>query len=271
MKNKKVTTEIFQRELETRGSFPSLFDCSDGLRYFVKHSQQNRNFSHLINEFIAVQLARVVSVPVPDFALIEIKQDILPADYIFSSGKPSGLGFGSQFLSGNIITVPDIDTIIAISKSKKNQITEDLIKICAFDIWLRNTDRSPNNPNLLFQENRSIIRLYAIDHSSIFSELNYLDLSKEIDETPAIGENLVDKELFSDIYFKYGLFFDRIKDDICKKIGNIKEEQIQEILDNIPQEWNLKQQEKESIFNFINKRKTEAENQFNFLLKEIGL
>ena len=29
--------------------------------------------------------------------------------------------------------------------------------------------------------------------------------------------------------------------------------------------------QKEAIFNFINKRKTEIEYQFNFLLKEIGL
>ncbi|MBW7841191.1 MAG: hypothetical protein LC124_04470 [Ignavibacteriales bacterium] len=268
---KTVTTEIFQKEFGTRGSYPSLFDCSDNLRYIVKHSQLKRNYNHLINELIAVQLAKAISIPVPDFRLVQINQNILPNDYIFSAGKPSGLGFGSQFLVGNIITVPDIDTIIAISKSKKNEITEDLIKICAFDIWLRNSDRSPNNPNLLFQEKRGIIRLYAIDHSSIFSELNYLDLFREIDQIPTIGENLVDEELFSYIYFNYGLFFEKVKTDICKKIENVKEEEIQEILDNIPKEWNLKQQEIESIFNFINKRKTEVENHFNYLLKEIGL
>ncbi len=271
MEIKTVTTEIFQKEFETRGSFPSLFDCSDGLRYVVKHSQQNRNYKHLINELITAQLAHEVSIPVPAFALVEIKQNILPDDYIFLSGKPSGLGFGSQFLPGNLITVTNIDMIIAFLKSKSNEIIEDLIKICAFDIWLRNTDRSSNNPNLLLQETRNIIRLYAIDHSSIFSELNYLDLSREIDEIPAIGENLVEKELFSNIYFKYGLFFDKIKNDICNKIENVSEEHIQEIIAKIPLEWNLKFQEKESIFNFINRRKTKVKYQFNILLKEIGL
>lgn len=73
MEIKRVTTEIFQKEYPTGGSHPSLFDCSDGFRYVVKHSQQRQNYKHLINELIAAQLAKVVSVPIPDFALIEIK------------------------------------------------------------------------------------------------------------------------------------------------------------------------------------------------------
>lgn len=113
--------------------------------------------------------------------------------------------------------------------------------------------------------------MFAIDHSSIFSGLNYLNLSREIDEPPTIGENLIDKELFSNIYFKYGLFFDKVKQDICEKISNITDKQIQEILDNIPEEWNLGGNEKQAIFDFIFKRKTKVEEHFNFLLKEIGL
>lgn len=271
MEVKKATTEIFQKEFPTGGSHPSLFDCSDGFRYVVKHSQQKQNYKHLINELIAAQLAKVVSVPIPDFALIEIKNTIIPSDYLFSVGKPSGLGFGSQFLSGSVKTVTSIETIVIFSKSKRNEIIENLVKICAFDIWLRNIDRTPIHPNLLMQETRNIVRLFAIDHSSIFSELNYFSLSREINESPAIGENLIDKELFSNIYFKYGLFFDKIKQDICGKISSITDKQIQEILDNIPVEWNLSVNEKEEIFNFIYKRKTKVEEQFNLLLKEIGL
>lgn len=181
------------------------------------------------------------------------------------------MGFGSQFLSGPVKTVTSIETIVIFSKSKRNEIIESLVKICAFDIWLRNIDRTPIHPNLLMQETGNIIRLFAIDHSSIFSELSYLSLSREINEPPAFGENLIDKELFSNIYFKYGLFFDKIKHDICEKISRITDKQIQEILDNIPDEWNLSVNEKESIFDFVYKRKTKVEEQFNFLLKEIGL
>lgn len=271
MELKKVNTEIFYREFETYGSFPSLFHCSDGFNYIVKHSQQNRNYKHMINELIAVQLAKIVSIPVPDFALVEIKKEVIPSDVKFLAGLPSGLGFGSKFLPGNISIVSDINSIISFTKSKKNYISEDLIRILAFDIWLRNIDRSPNNPNLIFQESGNIIRLYAIDHSSIFSELNYIDLGKEVNEPPSIGETLVDKELCLNIYFNYGIFFNEIKHSICKCIEEVDSNKIRDILDNIPVEWKLSSEEKESIFNFINERKTKVENHFDFLLKQIGI
>lgn len=58
---------------------------------------------------------------------------------------------------------------------------------------------------------------------------------------------------------------------ICEKISNITDKQTQEILDNIPEEWNLSGNEKQAIFDFIFKRKIKVEEHFNFLLKEIGL
>ncbi|KAF0152213.1 MAG: hypothetical protein FD143_1310 [Ignavibacteria bacterium] len=268
---KRVKTEIFQQEYETRGSYPSLFDCSDGNRYVVKHSQQERNYRHLINEFVASQLSQLVNISTPEPAFIEIKQNILPNDYKYSSGKPSGLGFGSQFLFGTVKSVTNVEFIINLTKHKNDEIVEDLIKICAFDIWLRNADRVINNPNLLVQEVGKRIRLFAIDHSSIFSELNYLVIEKEIDELPSVGENLIDGELFSHLYYRYGLFFGKVKKEICRAILNVSEMDIENIIDNIPIEWKISIEEKKAISNFINKRKSTVESQFEFLLNEIGL
>ncbi|MDP2302529.1 MAG: hypothetical protein Q8N03_08905 [Ignavibacteria bacterium] len=268
---RKVKTEIFQKEFETRGSYPSLFDCSDENRYIVKHAQQGRNNKHLINELIAAQLAQTLNIPIPEFSLIEINESILPVDYLFACGKPSGLGYGSQYLPGTLRAITNIDTIINITKFKNFEVVEDLIKICAFDIWLRNADRVINNPNLLLQESGKRIRLFAIDHSSIFSELNYNDLERELSEIPAIGENLVDAVLFQKLYFKYGLFFDKVKQDICTAISALTDKSIYRIVDNIPLEWRINSEEKDAIFNFINTRKYLVKKQFDILLKEIGL
>jgi hypothetical protein len=268
---KRVKTEIFQQEFETRGSYPSLFDCSDGNRYVVKHSQLERNYRHLINEFVASQLAQLVNIPTPEPALVQIKQSILPYDYKFSSGRPSGLGFGSRFLSGTVKAVTNVEFIISLTKHKNDEIVEDFIKICAFDIWLRNADRVINNPNLLVKEVGKRIRLFAIDHSSIFSELNYLAIEKEIDELPSVGENLIDGELFSHLYYRYGLFFGKVKRDICDTITNISANDVENIIDSIPSEWKISIKEKKAISNFINKRKSIVESQFDFLLNEIGL
>jgi len=40
---------------------------------------------------------------------------------------------------------------------------------------------------------------------------------------------------------------------------------------NVPNEWNLKDNYKEEIFNFINKRKNIVEKHFDKLLNEIGI
>ena len=268
---KRVKTEIFQQEFETRGSHPSLFDCSDGNRYVVKNSQQERNYRHLINEFIASQLSQLANISTPEPAFVDIIQSILPDEYKFSSGRPSGLGFGSQFLAGTVKAITNVDFIISLTKHKNDEIVEDFIKICAFDIWLRNADRIINNPNLLVQEVGKRIRLFAIDHSSIFSELNYLAIEKEIDEFPSVGENLIDGELFSRLYYRYGLFFGKIKREICNAITNIPVNDIENIIGSIPNEWKISIEEKKAISNFINKRKSTVESQFDFLLNEIGL
>lgn len=266
-----LNTQIFIKEYETRGSHPSLFYCSDGNQYIVKHSQQGRNYKHLINEFVAVQIAQLINIPVPDFALVSIDSSILPPDYIFERGKPSGLGFGSKFVSNPVKNVVFIDSIIKLVNLKHNKIVEDLISICAFDIFLRNNDRSVNNPNLLIKESGSKFGLIAIDHSSIFCELNYNLLASEINEIPPIGDTLIDRELFNALYFKYGLFFGPIKSTICENISKISDVSINKIINSIPQEWFISDLDKASIFNFIQIRKLKVEEHYNLLLKEIGL
>lgn len=266
-----LKTQIFIKEYETRGSHPSLFDCSDGNQYIVKHSQQGRNYKHLINELIGVQIAQLVKIPVPDFALVSIDSSILPTDYIFELGKPSGLGFGSKFVSNPVKNVVYIDSIIKLAKSKHNKIVEDLISICAFDILLRNNDRSINNPNLLMEERGSNFGLIAIDHSSIFCELNYNFLQSEVNEIPPVGDTLVDSELFKILSFEYGLFFDQVKSTVCENISKISDKSINKIINSIPKEWFISDSEKASIFNFIQIRKSKVVEHYNLLLKEIGL
>ena len=267
----RINTQIFIKEYETRGSHPSLFECSDGNQYVVKHSQQGRNYKHLINEFIAVQIAQLVNAPVPDFAIVDIDSSIFPKDFIFEQGLPSGLGFGSKFVSKPVKNIVYIDTIIKMVKAKQKKIVEDLISICALDIFLRNNDRSVNNPNLLIEESGAYFGLIAIDHSSIFCELNYNSLHSEINEIPPVGDTLVDKELFNVLSFEYGLFFNQVKTTVCKSIADISDLKIIEIVNSIPKEWKISAAEKESIINFIQHRKKIVENHYNLLLEEIGL
>lgn len=271
-----VKTELFIKEYSTSGSYPSLFECSDGKRYVVKHSQQNRNYLHLINEFIAYSLAKIAFIPTPDFSLIEIIPGTIPNDYNFERGKPIGIGFGSRFLSGMVSSISSIDFIILLIKSQKSKKTvtkliEDLIKICAFDICLRNEDRSHNNPNLLVNETNKKIGLFAIDHSCIFGGLDYIHLSQEEIEIPPMGATLVDKELFLECKERIGISLQFFIDESCEMIARISDNKVEKIVDSVPEAWMLEEAEKIKIVNFIKKRKNLLLNHFNELVYQLGV
>lgn len=270
-----IKTEQFVKEFDTSGSYPSLFECNDGERYVVKHSQQGNNYNHIINEYIAANLAQKAKIPIPDFSLIEINDNILPRDYEFARGKPNGIGFGSRFLSGTVKNINDISFMSKLIKNQKKndafRIIEEFISICAFDIWLRNNDRSPNNPNLLVNENRGRIGLIAIDHSCIFAALDYSELRFEIFETPPEGDSLIEKEFLGFLSYYFGLFFKDIIQKICDFISSISDNEIEKIVYSVPEVWLLTENEKKEIINFINTRKSIIANQFSYLLKQIGL
>jgi hypothetical protein len=266
---KTVTTEIFHKEFETNGSNPALFDCSDGYSYIVKHHQQSNRFHHLINELIAVQLANLVGVNVPDFALVNIIPDVFNADQKFIRGKPDGLGFGSkQLVHVDAFTNPF--AIFDLMKKDIN-IVEDLIRICALDIWLRNADRNFNNTNLLVQQVGNTLKMFAIDHASIFAELSHNNIHLEKDELPPVEESLFDENLFKQLYQEFGLPFEEIKSHICNKISLVNDQDIIQILNSIPTQWNLSQSDKDSIFDFISARKLLILSQFDELLNSIGI
>ncbi|MBE2280595.1 MAG: hypothetical protein IAE91_09400 [Ignavibacteriaceae bacterium] len=96
----RVSTDIFIKEYETRGSNPSQFNCSDKNDYVVKHARSG-SYRPLINELIAVLLLNQLEIITPDFALVEINDEIFSPDYSFIRGKPNGLGFGSKFISNS--------------------------------------------------------------------------------------------------------------------------------------------------------------------------
>lgn len=265
-----MRTEIFREEILTRGSFPSVYNCDDGNEYFVKHSQQNRNYSHLINEVIAGQLAIYIDIPIPSFAIVEIDETLPSTEIFFNRGRPRGLGFGSQKLPGfnkYIQTSGDLLSSFALDKIK---FSNSIIEICAFDIWIANGDRTSNNTNLILNENKNTTALFVIDHGAAFEGLSYLSLENEMREPPSIGGNLIENELYNLISDINGLFFKQKISDICNKIAGTSDFVIKEIIDSVPNEWHLLSEEKMEIYNFLSVRKKMVKKFFFDLLEEIG-
>lgn len=263
-------TERFIEELKTRGSFPSKIECNDGNIYVVKHSQLGLNFKQLINEYIAANLAKMIGLSIPDFALIKINPEIFSDNNKFERGKPKGLGFGSKFLNGTIKEFLSSTRYKELKKIANKPLEKDFTAICIFDLWLRNSDRSINNCNLIIQETSKNINLVAIDHVSIFAELNYRNLGNEKNELPPIGETLIYHDFFSEMYYDNGIFFNKIKDELIQTVYDLPEDSISEIVESVPEEWHLLKEQKDKIIDFIVHRKKILESQINSVLINAG-
>jgi hypothetical protein len=126
--------------------------------YVVKFRGAGQGVKALIAELLAVELAGVLRLPVPQRALIDL-------DRGFGQSEPDpeiqdilrgsvGTNFGLAYLPGALAFDPAADRAI---------ITPDLAAdIVWFDALITNVDRTPRNTNMLLQHDR----LFLIDHGA---------------------------------------------------------------------------------------------------------
>jgi HipA-like kinase len=99
---KVVAVEFIRR---MRGaSQPFLMRCDDGRLYVVKFRNNPQHVRVLANEMLAARLARLIGLPVPDRALVEVPKQLIEGDGLlrFETGGRSerceaGVHFGSRF------------------------------------------------------------------------------------------------------------------------------------------------------------------------------
>ena len=121
--------------------------------------------------------------------------------------------------------------------------------IVLFDIWVYNTDRSPRNPNVLVEEiGKNSFRLVAIDHAVIFEDKEYSSMGRSVNNLPpTIEESLIRHPLYRNLYDSLGLFFSEEADRVLGRIEHVTESELRDILEIFPDEWEVKDTEKESI------------------------
>lgn len=265
-----VKTSIFWREVPTAGSYPSLYECSDGNSYFIKHSNFGKRRRQVINEFIGAMLADIIELNIPRYAIVEIDDQVLNGSEIFSGGRPSGIGFASRKLTGNNNILYNIDKLLYNNKKTTDiSISQTFLKIILFDIWTKNMDRTIGNPNVLIEELDGHLRLVAIDHAEIFAGLRHSELYLEMNETSALEETLIPHDLFKVVQDNLGVFFDTEVNDILSKINETKDSHTRRIFDLMSaEELKLDEMEKESINEFLFLRARSLKEQFYSLIEE---
>ena len=150
-------TAVLDRN-ETGVTRPFICRCSDGFNYFVKG--RDAGIEAMCNELIAGQIARDLDLPIPEFRIVEIPEELIAGslrDDIRDLGHSSAWGL-REVLQTEVFSdlhLPDADE-------------ETCIKVLLFDWFVENSDRGTSRSNLLWSAlSRS---LYVIDHNLAFDD-----------------------------------------------------------------------------------------------------
>jgi len=265
---RRVRTERFIKQLDTQGSVPCIFECSDGEIYYFKHFGNNR--LHVINELLGAKLLELLGLPTPEVALIEIVPDIIEG-VCFERKTPEGLGFGSRKLDGPTRGLENFD-LIKGSEIRKFPTPQALIGIVLFDLWVYNIDRTPRNSNVLLQEiEADNLRFVAIDHALMFDDNPYeAPRLQRLSLVPlTLEDTLIGHPQFREVYDVAGLFTSVEVDEYLGRIECTTEQELYEVVNQVPAEWSLYDHEKESIVkSFLLSRKDLVRGFFRQLLED---
>ena len=149
------TTEAVElKRLTNRGAMkPLLCRANDGAHYIFKPFSSDQTWP-LALEWMCARLGRAVGLPIPNYRLIAVSEELAEEWNAFSERKiEPGVGFGSQ----------QVSSVMEFEVSLGDSIPEELRRrVLAFDWWIRNHDRGEKNPNLLWSAETH--QLHVIDH-----------------------------------------------------------------------------------------------------------
>ncbi|MEO8946744.1 MAG: HipA family kinase [Gemmatimonadaceae bacterium] len=147
----------YVQPLREGGSLPAVVDTDDGL-YVVKFRGAGQGAKALVAELIAGMIAQVLSLPMPELALVHVSDSFGRSEPDPEIGevlrKSHGVNVGLRYLdgafnfdataAGNLISVPEATRIVW------------------FDALLTNPDRTARNTNLMIWERAP----WLIDHGA---------------------------------------------------------------------------------------------------------
>ena len=213
------------------GDLPVLVVCSDREAYICKYMPSSNSAFKLACELVGAMMANAWNIESPATAFIRIE-----ATHWAGIHTPHNLtapAWGYKKLDNVVDITPTTCNIV----KNTTELLLQLLKIALFDFWIANEDRTYNNANLLYDIIEE--KLVSIDYGGIFNTSTF--------EYPLSQLTMTDTILYADL-FRH-LAQNKDKDDILnmakgmrsnydKCIKNSKQE-IKEILNKIPNEWNI--------------------------------
>jgi hypothetical protein len=151
-----VTATRYITPLREGGSLPGLMEADDLGTYVVKFTGAGQGRKVLVAEIICTALARILGLPVPDLALVELDPLLAPAEPDEEVQdllrRSAGLNLGIDYLPGAL----DFDPAVFGGDGELSG------RVLWFDALVQNVDRSWRNPNMLHWGGRVVL----IDHGA---------------------------------------------------------------------------------------------------------
>lgn len=252
----------YVQAIKERGPHVILFN--DGKEYVVKWKSSSTRKKEVVNEYVVSRLATLLSLPVIPFELVYITKEFIEKTPELNSGKDdyrSGYHYGCLFIENSIVFADLTDA----SPSKLEVINRDgLAGMILFDQWVYNSDRNINNLLLEPLENGTYFA-HMIDHGRCFPG-RYKWSSQTLCQKP-------EYRVYNHVYRWCFTLLDNPEPLISsvQKIVSLPNESILEIIQSIPEEWEVSEEEKEALYQYLVRQKSHLPNIAAFLCKVIPM
>ncbi len=220
---------------------------ADG-EYFVKFKESPAGSRELVNEFVGYSLARLLSLPIPEAALLRIPDSSLSID--FGDQKKTSIvshfAFGSTAIPKALSLSVDPPRLLASCSNP-----QDLLPIILFDALIENVDRDLNGGNALYEINTKIV--YIIDQGNIFGSGDIWDENTlfEHGERP-LSFPLSGKGIYRAMFESCNLV--RYKDATLDRFKRLTNRSFMDVLSELPEEWECTATDKEALDDYLQKR-----------------
>jgi hypothetical protein len=222
-----------------------LYACSDGHRYVLKLPGNKQGRRCIANDFIATQLAKRLGLPVLDSSFVHVMPELLPDSHQYPdhANLKHGIAWGTRFRTD----LSEPETPEDLRKLRQKHLIPLVI---AFDHWIFNWDRADKVANLLLSKGDGERDWYLIDHGIAFATPEFVKDS--LAWTPDLLSRFQTHTHFSYRGELYSEFVPYVKGknpfgNAIAQIRTITETSILELLNVLPQYWNITSEEKEAF------------------------
>lgn len=228
-----------------RGGTAHVILFSNGKKYVVKwHGNHKKRAKEVVNEYVVGKLAMLLSLPVVPFELVNIPDDFIMNTSELHSKKfkfSAGCQYACLFIENSI----ELTEVIKAPPSKTEVQNHDtLAGMMVFDQWVNNFDRTLSNL-LLEPLSESNYYVHMIDHGRSFPG-GYTWSAKTLNQNQI--EDISYQETYSWIL---SIINEEDFTAFVEKIISLPDDLIYEVIQSIPEEWEVSKEESESLYTFL--------------------